>query len=99
MYVSNFEVTSFGACMFKTAVPQSTTSAPYLLKRYAIVPPPPASTLPSSPVCQATPALSKMSLTSLKNSAFASLQPPFPPDPVYLATAIPPPNTAVLFFS
>ena len=34
--------------------PQSITSIPLFARMYAIVPPPPSSTLPSSPICQKT---------------------------------------------
>lgn len=41
--------------MLSMAVPQSTTSQPQSAIMKAMVPPPPWSTLPSSPICQATP--------------------------------------------
>ena len=46
---------------------------PYLARIYAIVPPPPASTLPSSAVWNTTPASSNTLLTSAIYSAFESL--------------------------
>ena len=48
LYTSNFDVTSYGACIDNTGTPQSITSIPLLASIYAIVPPPPTSTFPSS---------------------------------------------------
>lgn len=49
-YKSNLLVTSYGACIESTGTPQSITSIPLLAKMYAMVPPPPISTLPSSAI-------------------------------------------------
>ena len=81
------------------AVPQSTTSQPQSASMKAMVPPPPWSTLPSSPICQATPASLKIFRTFWMNSLLASLLPPFPRAPVYLVRATPYPRSAELSFS
>ena len=52
-------------------------------------PPPPASTAPSSPVCQYTPFSSMMPMTFAIVSALASLLPDFPLAPVYFVSTQP----------
>ena len=47
-YTSALLTTSYGACIFSTDTPLSITFMPYSAMRCAIVPPPPASTFPSS---------------------------------------------------
>ena len=54
-----------------------------------MVPPPPTSTLPSSPICQMTLLSLKMVRTLDMNSAEASEEPPLPPPPVYFMRAMP----------
>ena len=55
----------------------------------AIVPPPPSSTLPSSPICQKTFALSIISMTLAIVSALASEAPDLPRAPVYFVSTTP----------
>ena len=79
-------------------MPQSITLNPLLARIYAIVPPPPSSTFPSSLIWNLT-LLSSKSLRSLATySALASLAPDLPLAPVYLFNPTPlPKNDAFLF--
>ena len=92
-------VTSYGECIDNTGTPQSITSIPLFARIYAIVPPPPTSTLPSSATWYAIFFDSKRFLISATYSAFASYAPPFPLAPVYLFNPIPYPKYEALFFS
>ena len=92
-------ITSYGACIFCTAIPLSITFISRLAKIYAIVPPPPASTFPSSAIWKYTSASSITFLNFPMNSAEASLEPLFPLEPVYLLNTIPFPKNAEFFFS
>ena len=65
----------------------------------ATVPPPPASTLPSSVICHATSASFNIFLIFATNSAFASDVPDFPRAPVNLENATPSPIYAVFIGS
>lgn len=92
-------ITSYGACIFCTAIPLSITFISRLANIYAIVPPPPISTFPSSAVWNATSASSITFLNFPTNSADASLEPLLPLAPVYLLNTIPFPKYAAFFFS
>ena len=89
IYKSILDMTSNGACIDKTGTPKSTTSMSSCAIYLAMVPPPPPSTFPSSPVCHKTSLLSKILLTSPIYSAEASDVSPFPPLPVYLVITTP----------
>ena len=65
----------------------------------ATVPPPPPSTLPSSPLCHSTPFSSSKFLTKLTYSALASEVPLLPWEPVNLVTTTPSLIKEALFFS
>lgn len=64
---------------------------------YAIVPPPPTSTFPSSAIWYLISFVSNIFLISATNSAFASEAPDFPLAPVYLFNPIPLPKYDALF--
>ena len=85
--------------MERTGTPTSIVSISRFATYIATVPPPPASTLPSSPLCHKTSLLSRSDLTQLTNSALASLVPALPLEPVYFVTQTPPLMMLVLFFS
>ncbi len=55
MYTSALETTSTGACIESTGTPMSTVSMLWTEISDAMVPPPPMSIFPSSPICQTTP--------------------------------------------
>ena len=75
-----------------TGTPMSTVSTLNWETNMATVPPPPWSTLPSSPVCQVTLARSRIPPTKAINSAEASLVEDFPLAPVYLVRTGPYPR-------
>ena len=52
-----------GACMDSTGTPMSTVSMLWTEISDAMVPPPPRSIFPSSPICHQTPASLKMEMT------------------------------------
>ena len=85
--------------MQSTATPLSITFMTCLARTYAIVPPPPTSTAPSSAVWNATLLSSMILRSSATYSALASLDPPFPPLPVYLLNTRPCAKNAEFFFS
>ena len=72
-----------------TGTPTSITSTSKLAMNIATVPPPPPSTLPSSPVCHRIFLLSKVLRISAINSAEASDVPALPRAPVYFITPTP----------
>ena len=78
-------MTSIGACIDHTGTPISTTSIPSSAMTAAIVPPPPASILPSSPVCHGIEFFSRISVISAMKSPVASEQPDLPLAPVYFS--------------
>ena len=63
MYTSALAVTSTGACMDSTGTPMSTVSMSCTEISDAMVPPPPRSIFPSSPIYHVTPASLKMPMT------------------------------------
>ena len=65
---------------------------------YAIVPPPPKSTLPNSDTWYLTLFSSNIPLTFATNSALASDAPELPREPVYLLNSTPYPINEALFF-
>ena len=75
--------------MLRIGTPKSTVSTSICATNFAMVPPPPASTAPSSPACQYTPSYSIMEITFAMVSALASLEPDFPLAPVYLESTHP----------
>ena len=85
--------------MHITGTPRSTVSMFSFEMYFATVPPPPASTLPSSAVCQSTPCFAKSERMYPTYSADSSLVEYFPPDPVYLDIVIPHAMIALLRFS
>ena len=85
--------------MERTGTPTSITSTLRFAIYIATVPPPPASTLPSSPLCHKTPFDSRRFLTKLTYSAEASDVPPLPLAPVNLVTQTPSLMNEELFFS
>ena len=89
MYTSSFATSSNGACIDSIGTPMSTVSTSFFETYFATVPPPPWSTLPSSPVYQATPASSRMSVTKAISSAPASFVALLPREPVYFVTHTP----------
>ncbi|MBP5203281.1 MAG: HAD family hydrolase [Candidatus Methanomethylophilaceae archaeon] len=60
MYTSALETTSTGACIESTGTPMSTVSMLWTDISDAMVPPPPTSIFPSSPICQETPSSLRM---------------------------------------
>ena len=85
--------------MESTATPLSMTSISYLAGMKAMVPPPPASTLPSSAVWKKTPPSSITRRTAATYSALASLLPLLPRAPVYLLKTRPRPKQAAFLAS
>ena len=75
--------------MERIGTPRSTTSTSIWATNWAMVPPPPTSTAPSSPVCQYTPFSSMIWITLAMVSALASLLPDFPLAPVYFVRTQP----------
>ena len=91
MYRSVLWMTSKGECMDSTGTPMSSTGMPRLATYLAMVPPPPRSRRPSSPICHATPLASSRRVMSPTSSAEASLAELLPRLPVYLKKATPRP--------
>ena len=97
--MSNLLVASYGECIDNTGVPQSITFIPLFAKMYAMVPPPPSSTFPSSLIWNLTLLSSNNFLISATYSALASFAPLFPLPPVYLFIPTPLPKYEAFFLS
>ena len=91
MYRSVLWMTSKGECMDSTGTPISSTLMPRFATYLAMVPPPPRSRRPISPICHATLLASSIRVMSPSSSALASLAELLPRLPVYLKMAMPRP--------
>ena len=85
--------------MDSTGTPASRVSMFRSAMNMATVPPPPASTLPSSAICQTTSARSSTPRTYATSSAEASEAPDLPRAPVYLHRPMPQFTRALFRFS